>query len=117
MKTLIVKNNWMPQDIVPHGWGNGYVLIPKDSILYGVDYDTLNTTIDVHAGLTYAQSVQEEDHMHFTGITKEDIGKWMVGFDTAHSMDTLKNWPKERVQEEADKLLKQLQEYEKRKEA
>ena len=112
MKTLIVKNNWISQDIASHGWGNGYVLIPKDSILYGVDYDTLNTTVDVHGRLTYAEHVHEDDYKHFPGLTKEDVGKWMVGFDTNHYMDTLEKWPKERVQEEADKLLKQLQEYE-----
>lgn len=112
MKTLIVENTWMKDLPFPHGWGNGYVLIPKDHKCYNIDYDTLNMFIEIHGGITYAEHVHEDDYKYFTGLTKEDIGKRMVGFDTGHSMDTLKNWPKERVQEEADKLLKQLQEYE-----
>jgi len=44
-------------------------------------------------------------------LPSEDIGKWCVGFDTAHYGDSLVRWPKEDVQEEANNLLSQLQSY------
>lgn len=39
METIafIRENNWT--EIYNHGWGNGYVAIPKQHILYGKDYD------------------------------------------------------------------------------
>lgn len=105
MKTLIKENTWL--GMMAHGWGNGYVLIPKGHSLHGVHYDDIN--VDVHGGLTFAALVEEETLSHWPELSKNDVGKWMVGFDTAHYQDTQENWPKEKVQQEADNLLKQLQ--------
>lgn len=76
-----------------HGWGNGYVKIPKGHWLYGLSYDTVNEWVDVHYGLTYA--------------AKEE-GCWVFGFDTAHYKDTLSKWPKEAVENETIRLSQQL---------
>ena len=108
MKTLIIENNWMPY--TSHGWGNGYVLIPQGHKLHSLSYDELNDfpQIDVNGGLTFSELV-DKDWAECLGLPKSDIGMWCVGFDTAHYRDTLSVWPKEKVQEEADRLLSQLQ--------
>lgn len=62
---------------------NGYVGIPKDHILYGMDYDTIQTkyNINVHGGLTYSyKNVAGLDAKIFKDI-------WWIGFDTSHYMD------------------------------
>jgi len=102
MKTLIRRT----LHLMRVGWGNGYVLIPPTHPLHGVDYWDIN--VDVHGGLTYSQLVTEKKVNHWVELDAEDIGKWCVGFDTCHFHDTLKDWPKERVQEETEKLKKQL---------
>lgn len=52
-----------------------YIEIPKESKLFGKDYDDIN--ISVHGGLTYA-----DDHL-------QDIKKdtWFIGWDYAHLGD------------------------------
>ena len=123
MKTALVENTWLrspektdwirddrpePRFKIDCGWGNGYVLIPEGHPLHGTHYD--NIDVDVHGGLTFSELVTEE-MLEIFNLEKEDIGKWCVGFDTAHYQDTLERWPKERVQEEADNLLQQLIKY------
>jgi hypothetical protein len=111
MKTIIVENNWLSREgqfAMDYGWGNGYVLIPRDHCLWGVYYDDI--PVEVHGGLTFNDLIEEEilENKNFSSITKEDIGSWMVGFDTCHSGDTLEKWSKEAVQAETDRLAKQL---------
>jgi len=108
MKTVIIENNWLGS--IERGWGNGYVLIPKGNLLHGKHYDDID--VDVHGGLTFPELVDEKmieqwDCEH--GLTKEDIGCWMVGFDTAHYRDNISRWPQEEVQKEADNLKDQLE--------
>ena len=52
----------------------GYVELTSDNKLFGLDYDSIysKVNISVHGGLTYS----DEDH-----------GKWVIGFDCAHSGD------------------------------
>lgn len=42
MKTFAVirKSSWLDNERGEHGWGNGYVFIPKEHILYGKSYET-----------------------------------------------------------------------------
>lgn len=51
---------------------NGYVEIPRDHPIHGVDYDSIN--IDVHGGVTY-------------GDKNEITGEFTIGFDTNHFGD------------------------------
>ena len=99
----------MPQSIMKHGWGNGYVIIPKGHKLHGKHYDELNKrkAISVNGGLTFSELADKNAIKQF-GLSNEDKGSWIVGFDTCHGWDNLDNWPKEKVQQEADKLLSQL---------
>jgi hypothetical protein len=70
---------------------NGYISLPLGHPWYGKDYDELSE-VSVHGGLTYS---------------KEEDGRWVIGFDTAHTGDHLDNWNREKVTEEAERLLDQ----------
>lgn len=107
MKAFIKKNTWSPG-----GWGNGYVTIPKGHPLHGKDYDIIHDLIPklhVNGGLTFSDSA---DSLKWNELPKGSEGSWVVGFDTAHSWDTLEMWSKEKVMEEAENLKNQLLEYE-----
>lgn len=105
LKTHIVENTWLDRNYCPCGWGNGYVLIPKGHPIYGRDYEGFD--IDVHGGITFSWKVDLELALQYC-LPLDDLDRWMIGFDTAHFRDTLKSWPKERVQLEADSLLSKI---------
>ena len=75
-----------------YGWGNGYVDLPKGHCLFGKEVGDLN--VDVHGGITY------------TNLQAD--GKWRIGFDTAHSSDSLDKWPEKAVMKETLRLKKQV---------
>ena len=102
MKTFIRKNDWLPY--CPHGWGNGYVIIPKGHPYHGKHYDDI--PVDVHGGLTFAEPANALSD--WADITEEDKEGWVVGFDTAHYGDSLSNWNKIAVANETKELAKQL---------
>jgi hypothetical protein len=105
MKTRLVKNTWVPMGFNA-GWGNGYVIVPKEHPLHGVHYNALYH-VEVHGGLTFSEEITADNIEHFD-LTPEDIGSWCFGFDTAHCGDSLDNWSKEDVQRETDDLLQNL---------
>lgn len=109
MKFFVVESRHRSQ-YFECGWGNGYVLIPENNRLHGVYYDDIG--VDVHGGLTYSVLITQEIlHSNWsTSLTSDDIGKWCVGFDTAHYNDNLERWPKERVIEETKRLRDRLME-------
>lgn len=84
----------------------GYVVITPDNKLFGLDYDSIysKVNISVHGGLTYS----DEDH-----------GKWIIGFDCAHSGDFCPAFPyydavyrtKEFVISECEKLAESISEF------
>lgn len=85
------ETNWLSRELKDFGWGNGYVHLPKGHKYYGVNYGDI--PVNVHGSLTYSE--QEGDY-------------WVIGFDTAHFGDTLEKWPREKVLEETERLLKQI---------
>lgn len=108
-KTVIIENTWLPG--MNKGWGNGYVLIPEGHPLHGKHYDSIE--VDVNGGLTFSELITEElvngwNEISGNGLTKDDIGGWLVGFDTCHYNDTMERWPKEAVKAETDRLAEQL---------
>lgn len=105
MKTVIIKNTRVSRSVMDFGWGNGYVVIPAGHHLHGKYYDDID--VAVHGGLTYSQLITKEIAKLFN-LESDDVGKWIVGFDTYHSGDTLDEWTKEAVQDEADRLMEQL---------
>lgn len=84
------------------GYANGYVSVPADSPLFGMDYDDeALAEIDVHGGLTYSNRDCEA-----IGIGGDG---WIFGFDTCHMGDSLANWPDNAsVLDEAERLKTQL---------
>ena len=113
MKTIIREITWLTrglssEQIRDFGWGNGYVLIPQNNPLHGKHYDDIK--VNVHGGLTFSELVDNE-MVEDWGLDKEDFGKWCVGFDTAHFLDKLINWSKEKVQQEVERLKDQLMNY------
>lgn len=94
MLTILVKeNSWMPS-WMKKGWGNGYVILPKNHSFHGVGYDFINEHLEGLQPLTYADA--------------NDDGEWMVGFDTCHSGDTIDKWPESAVLKETELLRDQL---------
>lgn len=113
MKTILRENTWLrgiPGFHMDCGWGNGYVIIPVHHCLHGVDYD--NIPVSVHGGLTFGREIIEKDleegEYQIPDLTLDDVGAWMVGFDTAHSGDSLSRWPKKAVEAETNDLRDQL---------
>lgn len=103
MRTIIKKTQIKGMEV---GWGNGYVIIPPGHALHGKDYEDID--VDIHCGLTFSELVTQRLLELWPELTSEDLGYWVVGFDTAHYGDNLQTWPKEAVQAEADRLLVQL---------
>lgn len=88
IEIILVENTWLPG--MEHGWGNGYVNLPKTHKWYGKQYD--NIPVDIHGGLTYSG---------------QDGESWRIGFDTVHLADNIKRWPYNKVAEEVYKLYQQ----------
>ncbi len=86
---------------ISRGWGNGYVSVPKGHPWHGKSYDDLmyDYDIDIHGGLTFAQTSPNWSEEH--GFNEED---WVIGFDTAHWGDSISIWPQESVEDETIKL-------------
>lgn len=112
MKAFVKENTWLKRGgLIDFGWGNGYVAIPKEHPLHGKDYNEIHKLLPklyVNGGLTFAESA---DSLDWVELPKGSGDAWIVGFDTAHSFDTLKKWNKKKVLEETEKLKNQLLEY------
>ena len=73
------------------GWGNGYVILEKNHPYFGKEYDEI--PVDVHGGLTYGREITEKMIELWDELSEEDLGKWIVGFDTGHFEDKMFRWP------------------------
>ena len=82
------------------GWGNGYILLPKNHIYHGVMYDDIEDDI-AHGGFTYS-----EKNKYCLLFNNFPNNFWVLGFDTAHYGDTPDVWTKEAVKQETIKLAK-----------
>jgi len=113
MKIIIKENTWLlpktltdiPGFKMEFGWGNGYALIPRGHKYYGNHYDTI--PVNAHGGLTFGRFLNGKA-LKFYGLSKRHLGKWMVGFDTCHYMDTPQSCPREYVIQQARFLAEQL---------
>lgn len=83
--TYVVENNWIDRDFMEVGWGNGYIMLPKEHPLYGQHYDDAELC-DIHGGWTFSEFDEFEGKEY-----------WVFGFDTCHLGDTPEMWPKDRV--------------------
>jgi hypothetical protein len=103
------ENTWIKRGgiFLHSGWGNGYVVIPKDHPFHGLHYHVINHFVSVHGGLTFSEYCSKENMLQFH-LDENDIGKWIVGFDTGHFGDDENTWNKGAVQAETDYLLAQI---------
>lgn len=85
------------------GWGNGYVILPKEHPDYGKSYEEINAS--VHGGLTFADESLNISWPELPDFCRGKEGWWIIGFDTCHLEDDENRWPKERVEREAMKLV------------
>lgn len=77
---------------IPHtdrGWGNGYVIVPKEHPAYGCHYDDeILLNIDVHGGITWSSDCLPNSDLAVFITEKPAPNKyWVLGFDTAHGGD------------------------------
>jgi hypothetical protein len=100
----VLENTWLPRKSgsgglrLDFGWGNGYVKIVPGHQYYKVPYDDFY--VNVHGGLTFSEEIKPDDNYLPEG--------YWVGFDTAHSSDTLQKWSRSRVYQETLSLFAQL---------
>jgi hypothetical protein len=107
LETFVKENNWLPRGgFMDFGWGNGYVIVPKEHPMHGKHYDEINEFVEVNGGLTFSDRA---DSILVGTDLDVDADDWVVGFDTAHSWDTLSRWPKEKVERETNRLRLQLE--------
>jgi len=104
MYSFVKENTWLPG--MAHGWGNGYIIIPKGHKLHGKHYDDIE--VEVHYGLTFSDPANE---LNWPEIPEDQKDGWVVGFDTAHARDDINTWPKEAVEAETEKLRLQLESF------
>ena len=98
------------------GYANGYVAIPPEHRLHGLDYDKAGLFVSIHGGLTFGEPITDLDPDTFSNDIEcinfgrfDEIPKdyWVFGFDTIHYGDGDKD--REWCINETYDLLKQLQ--------
>ena len=89
---------------IERGWGNGYLVLPKGHPLWELHYDQINQSpyMEAHGGWTFSNSYSNlkkmKDKMITDGHSFEfNSDDWIIGFDTAHHNDSLRNWPRKEV--------------------
>ena len=90
------------------GYANGYIAIPRGHELYGKHYDEI--PLSVHGGWTFSEyaSVLRPDQLEFVDGNVIAPNSWVIGFDTAHFGDNLKNRDRNFVVSELKTVLKNL---------
>lgn len=97
---------------IKHGWGNGYVAIPKEHPLYGKDYMHPDVNLDAHGGITFsdfANSLDLNELPELQVITDDIKDYWVFGFDTLHAGDDEENCNEEYVKLQTLLLKLQLE--------
>ena len=136
--SFTVENDWLQTE---HGWGNGYVAIPKEHSLHGKSYrdkvkvkdaakipfngnfigllgasldnDTDKNLIPLDLAINVHRGITFSQPIEALKNPPSNIPKdyWVFGFDTAHAGDHQFNWTKENVQKETRKFKKQLENF------
>jgi hypothetical protein len=88
------------------GWGNGYVAVPPNHPLHGVDFSSWEDdvpSLNIEREITWSRSA---------GSLKNEptlpSDWWVIGFDTCYRRDNLETCPKEYVEELTEKLLQEV---------
>jgi hypothetical protein len=103
--------------MLSNGYANGYVAVPPSHPFYLFDYDTVNETIEIHGGLTFAAPMEKimefwpkEDTECIGFDSMDEIPKdyWVFGFDTLHAFDG-PHLDRQWCIDETKNLMKQLE--------
>lgn len=115
MKMFIKQSRFRDTPIFSYsGWGTGYVVLDQDHPYFNIEYD--NIPVDVHGGLTYGKIIDSHALLNFSPhLSENDLGKYIIGFDTFHYMDNIQNCPREYVLAETQRLYDQCVEVDKDK--
>lgn len=101
IKWFVKDNSWITSRGVDGGWGNGYAVIPPVHPCFGMDYVTIQEKYDgFDHELTYSSMAVTSQKEPFSTY----VGNWIVGFDTLHAFQTLAQYSKERVEQDAAKM-------------
>lgn len=99
--------------VIERGWGNGYLVLPKGHPFWGIHYDEINNSahIEAHGSWTfsnyYSNVKKIKDKIVLDRPPFEfNNDDWIIGFDTSHYNDSLRNWPKEEVFKHIRELAK-----------
>lgn len=116
--TLVLENHMkrIPGFQFQFGWGNGYVLLPHNHPLYGVNYNDI--PVNIHGGLTFGEYFNSKDFLRWTkdrkvlgDVTLDNYKKfdnyWIIGFDTNHFGDDSTTCSETYVLSETQNLLDQ----------
>lgn len=113
METSKFKTLINPASFDGWGWWNGYVLIPPGNVLHWLWESGID--VGVHWGITFAKEVTDDVVIAFNNINlnADDLGYWMVGFDTNHYWDNKQEWAKSAVQGETERFALRVEKFEK----
>lgn len=95
---------------------NGYVAFKEDLPLSWQggatvkDLEILDDLVDVHGGITFDYKIRENDEIIPLTAIPEDLHKYrVIGFDTAHHLDTAEEWTFEKTKKETLALKEQIE--------
>lgn len=104
--SFVIKNNWVKDDC---GWGNGYVAVPPTHPLHNVDFNSWEDdvpSLNIPSEITWSNKAG-----FLKGEPTLPSDWWVLGFDTRHRGETLKNRPKNLVEKWTEKLLQEVIKY------
>ena len=104
MRVITNKNQRL--DGRDRGESNGYLVIDdKNHPWFGKDHYEIE--VDVHGGLTFSSEIIKGHISVYEELAEDDIGSWMIGFDTCHPYDSYSRWTDDVVRDHAEiSLLK-----------
>jgi len=109
-KTFELPDRLKDNPAFERGYANGYIAIPRGHELYGKHYDEI--PLSVHGGWTFSEYtsvlVLRPDQLEFVDGNVIAPNSWVIGFDTAHFGDNLKNRDRNFVVSELKTVLKNL---------
>ena len=81
-----MENTWL--SYTDHGWGNGYVVLPKGHPW--ITDEPYRLDVDIHGGITFGEEIE---------------GEYWIGFDTCHGNDNQTDQDKDYVINETLNLM------------
>ena len=102
MRVITNKNQRL--DGRDRGESNGYLVIDdKNHPWFGKDYHDID--VDVHGGLNFSSEIVKGHISVYEELVEDDIGSWMIGFDTCHLYDSYSRWTDDAVRDHTEIFL------------